>query len=132
MGLLSGVSPAVANVIRDAVNDPVLSREITYQRYTGQGAFSDEDGHPTSNYTPMVIRAAALTHSEHSVNAQGLSASIQAGDHVYLVKATALLVGGLSKKDFTKKDLIVDEGETRKIVNFNWALGFAVQITVIG
>lgn len=132
MGLLTGVSPAVAKVIRDAVNDRVLSREIIYKRYVGPGEFDEEAGHPTANYDPMTIRAAALTHTERSVSAQGLSGNVQAGDHVYLIKATSLLVNGLTQDSFSQKDIIVDGGEERKITNLNWALQFAVQVTVLG
>lgn len=81
-------------------------------------------------YASTSVRAACLTHNEKSVSASGLEGEVQAGQMVYLLKSSALLVGGLQKKDFTKKDLIFDENENRKVVDIQWVLSFGVQITV--
>lgn len=132
MGLLTGVPPAVSAVVRDAVNDPLLARRIVYRRYTGQTSFDAQLGYPKINFDDLDVRAAALTHSERSISSQGLTGKVQVGDHIYLIRATDILKNGLTKKHFTEKDIILDEGEERKILNLSWALLFALQVTVAG
>lgn len=132
MGLLSGVAPAVESVIRAAINDPILSRTIIYKRFTGQTVFNAEKGYPEDQYEPITLKAACLTHSERSIRSAGLRSSVQAGDHVYVIREPDLCKNGLTQAAFSQKDIILDQGEERKITNLNWALSFAVQVSVAG
>lgn len=132
MSLLGGVGPAVTAVVRAAIADPLLRRDIVYKRFTGQTQFDSQKGFPVDVYESLSVRSAYLTHEEREVVSSGVSAQLQAGNHVYLILASSLLANGRLKKDFSDKDIIIDEGEERKIDGLNWALQFAVQVIVKG
>ena len=94
----------------DLTTDPQVAVPLTYQRYTGRGAFVPGTG-IVETYAGSAITAFRAPISEFEI---AESAGVyQVGDYRYLIEAASIGYGA------NTKDRIIDGAVTRFVVNFD-------------
>jgi hypothetical protein len=117
------VKTAVQEVLDMFCTDVDLRRMITYRKFSGV-TFSATTRQNVSTYINTVLSAIRLVHDLRS--AQASAGEVQAGQPLYIIR------GSEAPADMSKKDLILDDGNTLKVAIIQDLLGVCYLVTCEG